>query len=146
MPDTTQELIEMKRRITDLDAEVRRMRGRLVMPQRRFPAGQAGMALVLGLVLSTMMPSAMGAQNSPVVEADLVKRIKTLEDKLAHPLTVKAPFQVVDAGGKVILSAALNGSQPLLTVGGTTASGGVALGVGTVSGAGFVSVSTAEVS
>ncbi len=156
MPDSTRELIEMESRLNDLDAEVRRLRGLVIAPPRRFPVRQAGLALVLGLVL--FMTSATGAHNSPVLgtvllgeirqieptSADLVKRIRALEDKLNQPLTVKAPFQVVDAGGKVIVRAEVQESQPLFTVGGTTASGGVALGVGTVSGAGFVSVSTRD--
>jgi hypothetical protein len=161
MPDMTRELIEMTRRINDLDAEVRRLRGGVIVPQRRFPFRHAGMALVLALGFS-MTPSATGPHTSPVLDSalldeirelegvqdqaslDLVKRIKALEDKLAQPLTVKAPFQVLDPTGKVIVRADFQNGQPLFTVGGTTASGGVALGVGTVSGAGFVSVSTQD--
>jgi hypothetical protein len=73
-----------------------------------------------------------------------VTRAINTEAQGASPqvLTVKAPFQVVDAGGKVILKAEVRDGKPELTIG-DLASGGTTLGVG-ASGAGFVLVRTAS--
>ncbi len=123
-------LTELEHRLAIAEREVEKTRAQVRVLQeqdrrhsRRWRDG------VLGLVAVSSMVFA-------------VTRAINTEAQGAGPqvLTVKAPFQVVDAGGKVILRAEVRAGKPELTIG-DLASGGTTLGVG-ASGAGFVQVRT----
>ncbi len=90
---------------------------------------------------ATTGPVADGPVTMRTITAALEKRTAALEQKLAGPLTVKAPFRVVDAAGKIVMDAGMSADgNPNLVIGPRTA-GSVEIGV-TGLGDGFVRVGT----
>lgn len=86
-------------------------------------------------------PVADGPLTMRSTTAALEKRMAALEQKLAGPLTVRAPFKVVDAGGKVVIEAGtFVDGRPNLMIGSRTA-GSVEIGVSGLE-AGFIRVGT----
>jgi hypothetical protein len=124
-------LRNLEQRLATAEHDVEILREQLrAMDARRRPRSRMRRDGILGLLGASLLMFA-------------VTRAINTEAQSVDPqvLTVKAPFQVVDAGGRVILKAEVRTGQSQLTVG-NLASGGTTLGVG-ASGAGFLSVRTA---
>ena len=136
MSDDRMARLEQRLAIAERDAEVMREQLR-VMVEHRQSVPRARRGGIVGLLTAPLLLMAAGQPMNTEAQVPRSPAAATSPEVL----TVKAPFQVVDAGGRVVMKVEVNDGRPRLTVG-DPASGGSALGVG-ASGAGFAVVRTA---
>ncbi len=110
------DLTTMDRRLDELSYEIARLRDRVAAAERRSTLSRA-VAAACGVAAFATLPFATQAQSSGS--------------------TVKAPFQVVDAAGKVVMKAEMRDGRPQVSI-----AESVVAGTG-ASGAGFMIVRTA---